>query len=66
MNLDGRVAIITGAARGLGREYACALAAEGAVEASGGKAFGLNLDVTDSNSTQAMADAAIGGPFLEC
>ena len=28
--LDGKVAIVTGAARGLGREYALRLAAEGA------------------------------------
>ncbi len=31
MDLNGKVAIITGAARGLGREYANALAASGAV-----------------------------------
>jgi len=75
MDLIGKVAIITGAARGLGREYACALAASGAVaiaadkrdcadtvkavEASGGRALGLDLDVADSESTQAMADAAV-------
>ena len=75
MDLNGKVAIVTGAARGLGREYACALAAAGAVaiaadkrdcadtvkavEASGGRALGLDLDVADSQSTRAMAEAAV-------
>ena len=30
MKLDKKVAIVTGAARGIGREYACCLAAAGA------------------------------------
>ena len=75
MDLNGKVAIVTGAARGLGREYACCLAAAGAaivvadrrdcaqtvtaVESAGGKALGLNIDVADSQSTQAMAEAAV-------
>ena len=75
MDLNGKVAIVTGAARGLGREYAFCLAAAGAeviaadrrdctqtvtlVESAGGKARGLKLDVADSQSTQAMADAAV-------
>ncbi len=74
MSLQGKVAIVTGAARGLGQEYAKALAAEGAavvaadlrdcadtvaqVEAAGGKALGLELDVADGASAQAMADSA--------
>ena len=75
MDLNEKVAIVTGAARGLGREYVSSLAAAGAavvaadrrdctetiaaVQAAGGKALGLEVDVADSKSTQAMADAAV-------
>lgn len=75
MDLNGKVAIVSGAARGIGREYACSLAAAGAVviaadqrdcsetvkavEDVGGEALGMDLDVVDSQSTQAMADAAV-------
>lgn len=75
MDLNGKVAIVTGAARGLGREYVGCLSAAGAaviaadqrdcsetvteVEAAGGRALSLELDVADSQSTQAMADAAV-------
>lgn len=61
--LDGKIAIITGAARGLGAAYAKAFAAEGAqvcvsdvldpsvtvaaIESDGGKAIGVIADVTD-------------------
>lgn len=73
-SLDGKVAVITGAARGLGREYAERMAAEGAlivagdvrdcgetvaaVEAAGGRAIGVSLDVTDALSCDAAAKAA--------
>src|SRR5205807_1957005 len=82
--LDGKVAIITGAARGLGRAYARRLAGLGAkiavadldlrsyqefeaeakdmtadstvaeIEAAGGEAIGIELDVTDREAVEAM------------
>jgi len=74
MQLEGKVAIVTGAARGLGRAYAEAMAAEGAavvvgdvracddtvaaVEAAGGQAAGCALDVADWGSCRAIVDLA--------
>jgi 3-oxoacyl-[acyl-carrier protein] reductase len=70
---DGRVAIVTGAGRGLGRDYASFFAADGAVvavadvdaesaaatakmiEADGGSAIAVTVDVADVTSTEAMA-----------
>jgi len=74
MQLKEKVAIITGAARGLGRAYAEALAAEGAaivatdlndcadtvalIEEAGGRAIATTVDVSDSTSCEAMAALA--------
>jgi NAD(P)-dependent dehydrogenase (short-subunit alcohol dehydrogenase family) len=73
--LAGRVAIVTGAAQGIGAEYARALAAEGAalvcadvIDATpvaaaiiegGGRAIAVRTDVTSPESTRAMAAAAV-------
>lgn len=75
MQLDSKVVVITGAARGLGRAYAVAMAAEGAsilacdisdcsatvaeVEAAGGRIAAVTTDIADMKSCQAMADAAV-------
>ena len=75
MQLADKVAVITGAARGLGRAYAEALAAEGAaivaadlndcsdtvaaVESAGGRAVSTTVDVSDATSCDAMASLAM-------
>jgi len=75
MDLQGKVVLITGAARGIGREYAVGLARQGAqivvgdilegretvglVESEGGRAIAVSLDVARMDSATAMADAAI-------
>ena len=73
--LDGRVAIITGSAQGIGAAYAKALAAEGAkvavtdildtdntvniIKQAGGEAIGINADVTDKAEVEALVAGTI-------
>ena len=75
MGVSGKTAIVTGAARGLGREYATRLADAGAavvaaditdcsetvsaVNGSGGEALNVTVDVTDGDSAIAMANVAL-------
>ena len=75
-NIRGKTIAITGAARGLGQEFARHLASAGAnivvgdvndcgatadlVSAAGGKAISVTLDVTDAASATAMVEAGLG------
>ena len=79
MRLDGKRAIVTGGARGIGRAIAAGFLAEGAevfvadldgaaatetARALGDRAAGLTLDVTDRASIDAMVEAVSGsGPI---
>lgn len=73
--LQDRVAIVTGAAQGIGARYAHALAAEGAavlcadvadaapvaaaIVSAGGRALAVHADVTSAESVRAMAGSAM-------
>ena len=73
--LNGKVVIVTGAARGLGRAYCETLAAEGArvlacdindceetvaaITAAGGEAVSGTVDIADMASCTAMAEQAV-------
>lgn len=72
--LEGRVAIVTGAAQGLGADFARALAREGAavcvadvldsgpvaaeIVRAGGQSIGVRCDVTDPESVREMVETA--------
>ena len=73
--LTDRTIIVTGAATGIGQAFAIGCAAQGAnvvvadmhaadetvaaIEAAGGQAIAVRVDVADDASTRAMADAAL-------
>lgn len=75
MQLENKVAVVTGAARGLGRAYAEAMAAEGAavlacdvnscaetvaaIREAGGSAEAAIVDITDFDSCKAMAEQVV-------
>jgi 3-oxoacyl-[acyl-carrier protein] reductase len=75
MTVANKVVLVTGAARGLGREYVISLAAKGAklvagdvldcaatvaaAHDAGGRAIGVDLDVTDMAQADAMVRAAL-------
>ena len=75
MKLEGKVAIVTGAARGFGKGFCLRLAEEGAevvaadiadvagtvaeVEARGSAALGLKVDVTSEGDTWRMAEETV-------
>jgi 3-oxoacyl-[acyl-carrier protein] reductase len=82
MSIEGKVIVITGAARGIGQEYARSFGAAGArivaadindcaatvdlVKQASAEAIGVHLNVADAASAMAMAQAATGAYTARC
>ncbi len=67
-SLDGKVAIVTGAGRGIGREHALLLAREGAkvvVNDLGGDSTGEGSDVTPAQETVSLIEQAGGNAVVD-
>lgn len=68
LRFDDRVAVITGAARGLGRSYALLLASRGARVIVNDPGVGMKGDGTDAGPAQAVVEEikAAGGEAIAC